>query len=156
MHGASRASGFTHTQDDVVLDEQSVQDLMDGTSTIAHSINTPFPFLTNSLSSSSSSSSLSSSSSRSHRIKDWREERGGLGGVASRYGIHNSISLMPEAADETEAQEIASLHKPLTSNNIGFKLLKKMGWSENQGLGKHGQGLSVQYSLFFLLLSIIS
>lgn len=30
--------------------------------------------------------------------------------------------------------------KPLDSGNVGFKLLKSMGWSEGQGLGKEKQG----------------
>uniref|UniRef100_A0A8R1HKX2 G-patch domain-containing protein n=1 Tax=Caenorhabditis japonica TaxID=281687 RepID=A0A8R1HKX2_CAEJA len=32
------------------------------------------------------------------------------------------------------------LAKPLDSGNVGFKLLKSMGWSEGQGLGKEKQG----------------
>ncbi|UMM31420.1 hypothetical protein L5515_012901 [Caenorhabditis briggsae] len=33
-----------------------------------------------------------------------------------------------------------SAPKPLDSGNVGFKLLKSMGWSEGQGLGKEKQG----------------
>ncbi|CAA21702.2 G-patch domain-containing protein [Caenorhabditis elegans] len=34
----------------------------------------------------------------------------------------------------------AAAPKPLDSGNVGFKLLKSMGWSEGQGLGKEKQG----------------
>lgn len=36
--------------------------------------------------------------------------------------------------------EPASVDRPLAQDNIGFKLLNKMGWKEGAGLGKHEQG----------------
>ena len=36
--------------------------------------------------------------------------------------------------------QASSVHKPIHSNNIGFKLLKRLGWNEDKGLGKLGQG----------------
>ena len=37
----------------------------------------------------------------------------------------------------------ASVDVPLDSSNVGFRLLKKMGWKENTGLGRDGSGKSV-------------
>ena len=30
----------------------------------------------------------------------------------------------------------------LTQNNVGFKMLQKMGWSEGAGLGQGGSGIT--------------
>lgn len=45
---------------------------------------------------------------------------------------------LPQTA--TTSQPTTSAVKPLDSGNVGFKLLKSMGWSEGQGLGKTKQG----------------
>ncbi|XP_049533768.1 RNA-binding protein 5-B-like [Anopheles darlingi] len=37
-------------------------------------------------------------------------------------------------------QQSASVSAPISQNNVGNKLLQKMGWSEGQGLGKSNQG----------------
>jgi len=41
------------------------------------------------------------------------------------------------AWDNSEYQE-----NKLTSENMGFKMLQKMGWSEGAGLGSGGQGIT--------------
>jgi len=42
---------------------------------------------------------------------------------------------------DTENVDIASIDTPLSNTNIGFKLLVKMGWKENTGLGKNAEGI---------------
>jgi len=34
-----------------------------------------------------------------------------------------------------------SLETPLPESNIGHQMLKKMGWREDQGIGKSNQGM---------------
>jgi len=34
-----------------------------------------------------------------------------------------------------------SLERPLPESNIGHQMLKKMGWREDQGIGKSNQGI---------------
>jgi hypothetical protein len=57
------------------------------------------PFVNSSLTKTNSEAAsfpfLTAASSNNKPVRDWREERGGLGAVASRYGVHNSISLGP-------------------------------------------------------------
>ncbi|CAI2351592.1 unnamed protein product [Caenorhabditis sp. 36 PRJEB53466] len=48
------------------------------------------------------------------------------------------FEMPPTAA--VASQPSTSAVKPLDSGNVGFKLLKSMGWSEGQGLGKEKQG----------------
>ncbi|KAF5293020.1 hypothetical protein FQA39_LY13789 [Lamprigera yunnana] len=43
--------------------------------------------------------------------------------------------------NEHEKTQVASLDQSLGTENKGFKLLSKMGWSEGQSLGKEGTGL---------------
>lgn len=38
-------------------------------------------------------------------------------------------------------EPVASCANPVHSNNVGFKLLKAMGWREGSGLGKQQQGI---------------
>ncbi|XP_018322836.1 angiogenic factor with G patch and FHA domains 1 isoform X2 [Agrilus planipennis] len=44
--------------------------------------------------------------------------------------------------NEYEKTEVASVEQSIKPNNIGFKMLSKMGWSEGQALGKEGSGIS--------------
>lgn len=36
--------------------------------------------------------------------------------------------------------ERASIHTPISQQNVGFKLLQKMGWKEGAGLGRNEDG----------------
>lgn len=49
------------------------------------------------------------------------------------------FSLDADGEGEREAVA-ASVDVPLDSTNVGFRLLKKMGWKENTGLGRDGSG----------------
>ncbi|KAK3606036.1 hypothetical protein CHS0354_025079 [Potamilus streckersoni] len=43
---------------------------------------------------------------------------------------------------QKEPEEVpASVHRPISSGNIGHKLLKKMGWNEGESLGKTNTGI---------------
>ena len=41
---------------------------------------------------------------------------------------------------EEEEPEEASVDKPIGSDNVGYKLLQKMGWSLGSGLGREAKG----------------
>ncbi|KAF2882120.1 hypothetical protein ILUMI_24042 [Ignelater luminosus] len=43
--------------------------------------------------------------------------------------------------NEHEKTQVASVDQSISSDNKGFKLLSKMGWSEGQSLGKEGTGV---------------
>lgn len=50
---------------------------------------------------------------------------------------------------------VASVSEPIGSENVGNKLLQKMGWTEGQGLGKLNQGrTTIIQVLYFLLIQM--
>ncbi|BAF13955.2 Os04g0115400 [Oryza sativa Japonica Group] len=51
------------------------------------------------------------------------------------------MSHRPTENLETEGLEQASVDTQLTSSNVGFRLLQKMGW-KGKGLGKNEQGIT--------------
>ncbi|XP_056022574.1 angiogenic factor with G patch and FHA domains 1-like isoform X2 [Ostrea edulis] len=51
----------------------------------------------------------------------------------------------PHQVDEAPA----SVHRPITENNVGHRLLKKMGWSEGESLGKDNSGIQDPVSVSF-------
>ena len=54
----------------------------------------------------------------------------------SRERFQNEIkSLVSSARPSAETPAL-----PIGSNNVGNRLLQKMGWSEGQGLGRKNQG----------------
>lgn len=48
-------------------------------------------------------------------------------------------------AEENEGK--VSVDKEISENNIGSKMLKKMGWSHGEGLGKDGDGIKAPIPL---------
>lgn len=48
---------------------------------------------------------------------------------------------------------IASI--PIGENNVGNKLLQKMGWSEGQGLGRSNQGRTNIIEVVLLIFSLV-
>ena len=36
----------------------------------------------------------------------------------------------------------AHIHRPISEDNVGRRMLKKLGWKEGQGLGKEGTGMA--------------
>lgn len=55
--------------------------------------------------------------------------------------IYCTSLLRPTESLDLEGVEVASVDKSIPSTNIGYKLLKMMGWKENTGLGKDGSGI---------------
>ncbi|EGT53868.1 hypothetical protein CAEBREN_19159 [Caenorhabditis brenneri] len=67
--------------------------------------------------------------------------------ASSTGDMYGSCAAKPIPEDKrkfeipsTSSAPAAPVSKPLDSGNVGFKLLKSMGWSEGQGLGKEKQG----------------
>lgn len=52
---------------------------------------------------------------------------------------------MKARAEENDG--VASVDKEISENNIGSKMLKKMGWSHGEGLGKDGDGIKAPIAL---------
>ena len=49
--------------------------------------------------------------------------------------------------EREEEQRTEGLNKAITSDNIGFKLLQKMGYSEGKGLGRSGEGIKTPINI---------
>lgn len=64
------------------------------------------------------------------------------------------INHKPTENVDLDEVEQASLDTQLTSSNVGFRLLQKMGW-KGKGLGKNEQGTYMTYSCNFFLLSFM-
>jgi hypothetical protein len=48
--------------------------------------------------------------------------------------------LPPDFYPRGQEIDKASTDAPISQNNVGFKLLQKMGWKEGKGLGKQEHG----------------
>lgn len=56
-------------------------------------------------------------------------------------------------SDPKATEEVASYKAkvPLDESNIGNRMLKSMGWSEGQGLGRNSQGNKILSFILFLI-----
>jgi len=69
------------------------------------------------------------------------------------YNDRSKIRRNKEGIDTSHIEtgpSAASAHKPISENNLGFKLLKSMGWKEGTGLGKDGTGIKEPVCLIFI------
>ena len=64
-----------------------------------------------------------------------------LEGLAEDFRL--PINHRPTENVDLDNVEQASLDTQLTSSNVGFRLLQKMGW-KGKGLGKNEQGMSLK------------
>lgn len=58
--------------------------------------------------------------------------------------IEHGRFQQPTGYLDTHAVEQSSMDKHLSENNIGYKLMLKMGWSKGKGLGRDGEGVYVR------------
>lgn len=56
----------------------------------------------------------------------------------SKERFQRELEKQKAAAVSTQASNIAAV--PIGENNVGNRLLQKMGWQEGQGLGRSNQG----------------
>uniref|UniRef100_A0A0E0KM74 G-patch domain-containing protein n=1 Tax=Oryza punctata TaxID=4537 RepID=A0A0E0KM74_ORYPU len=83
-----------------------------------------------------------SSSSRRNPHGAPLEEEGDEGyGLEDDFEFRLPMSHRPTENLDTEGLEQASVDTQLTSSNVGFRLLQKMGW-KGKGLGKNEQGIT--------------
>jgi len=75
----------------------------------------------------------STSNNDSLQYRDRAKER------RQKFGIDPGVAEKSERAVEVEAKPREQV--PLDDTNIGNRLLKSMGWSAGQGLGKSAQGI---------------
>lgn len=57
------------------------------------------------------------------------------GGEWTEEDAHCGTDVMGQSEPER-----ASIHTPISQQNVGFKLLQKMGWKEGAGLGRNEDG----------------
>lgn len=100
-----------------------------------------------------------------NQSQGWRQLEGGLHALAARYGQHNDASVVRETKEQEWLDhddgfdfklplappsedfdftgiQVVSLDTPIEDTNVGFRLLIKMGWQKNTGLGSKAQGIT--------------
>jgi len=55
--------------------------------------------------------------------------------------MEDLVSLQSMDYSRWDAQARIGLDTPLAEDNVGYRLLKKMGWKDNTGLGRDGNGI---------------
>lgn len=95
--------------------------------------------------------------------QSWRQVEGGLAALASRYGQHNDAATVREAKDldwldhdddfklplappsedfDFTGIRVVTASTPIEDTNLGFRLLLKLGWKKDGGLGAKAQGIT--------------
>lgn len=59
------------------------------------------------------------------------------------------------SSHHSEKTQAASLNQSIPSENKGFKMLSKLGWSEGQSLGKTNEGITEPVSSYFMIIVIL-
>ncbi len=79
-------------------------------------------------------------------------------GIKRPRPLDDEIEKPLSLTQKMEKERKEGLSKKISSDNIGFKMLKLMGYSEGKGLGKHGDGISapVEISLKTVIFLAIS
>jgi hypothetical protein len=77
-------------------------------------------------------------------MQNWRQIEGGLQSISQRYKASSTELIDDEietVQNDDETVQSASVERPIPSENVGFQLLQKMGWTPNTGLGRARQGI---------------
>lgn len=69
-----------------------------------------------------------------HLTATWR-----VSGFGEGFPFSHLLLYVPQEGKDPDYSEYKEFK--LTVENIGFKMLMKMGWKEGEGLGSEGQGI---------------